>query len=397
MELRPELRDERQLLRHATSGRRRPARSTWSPARPTASSRWTRSTGAAGHRRRTPSPRRTPTGVGTIINDPRPGLRRLLGQQPHGDQPPGRDDRARTSVTCSTPRASPGAGSRAASRRPAPSNGGSRASAAPRTPTSAATRVVDYSPHHEPFQYYASTANPHHLPPTLGRRDRPDRPGQPPVRPDRLRRGASRPSNLPAVSFLKAAAYQDGHAGYSDPLDEQHFLVEQINALQKSPEWKRHRGRHRLRRLRRLVRPRRRRRSSTAPTRRRPTTSGAVRQAPRRPAATRTAAAPARACRCWSSRPTRKANYVDHTPDRPDLDPQVHRGQLAAPAGSATPPSTPGRARSAPVRLQAAAHHPAVAEVERRGQEGEGGVAPACPTSSPASSWSTAGAGACWT
>ncbi len=27
--------------------------------------------------------------------------------------------------------------------------------------------------------------------------------------------------NFPAVSFLKAPAYQDGHAGYSDPLDEQ--------------------------------------------------------------------------------------------------------------------------------------------------------------------------------
>ena len=24
----------------------------------------------------------------------------------------------------------------------------------------------DYNPHHEPFQYYVSTANPHHLPPT---------------------------------------------------------------------------------------------------------------------------------------------------------------------------------------------------------------------------------------
>jgi phospholipase C len=43
--------------------------------------------------------------------------------------------------------------------------------------------------------------------------------------------------NLPAVSFLKAAAFEDGHAGYSDPLDEQHFLVRVINALQKSPEW----------------------------------------------------------------------------------------------------------------------------------------------------------------
>jgi hypothetical protein len=38
--------------------------------------------------------------------------------------------------------------------------------------------------------------------------------------------------NLPAVTFLKAPAYQDGHAGYSDPLDERYFLVQVINALQ---------------------------------------------------------------------------------------------------------------------------------------------------------------------
>ena len=31
--------------------------------------------------------------------------------------------------------------------------------------------------------------------------------------------------NLPAVSFLKAPAFQDGHAGYSDPLLEQTFIV----------------------------------------------------------------------------------------------------------------------------------------------------------------------------
>ena len=40
------------------------------------------------------------------------------------------------------------------------------------------------------------------------------------------------------MSFLKAAAYQDGHAGYSDPLDEQQFLVDTINRLQKLPSWK---------------------------------------------------------------------------------------------------------------------------------------------------------------
>ena len=39
------------------------------------------------------------------------------------------------------------------------------------------------------------------------------------------------------MSFLKASAFEDGHAGYSDPLDEQHFLVRVINALQKSSEW----------------------------------------------------------------------------------------------------------------------------------------------------------------
>jgi phospholipase C len=43
--------------------------------------------------------------------------------------------------------------------------------------------------------------------------------------------------DLPAVSFLKAAKYQDGHAGYSDPLDEQRFLVDTINSLQKSKHW----------------------------------------------------------------------------------------------------------------------------------------------------------------
>ena len=43
--------------------------------------------------------------------------------------------------------------------------------------------------------------------------------------------------HLPAVSFLKAPAYQDGHAGYSDPIDEQTFLVETINRLERSPEW----------------------------------------------------------------------------------------------------------------------------------------------------------------
>jgi phospholipase C len=43
---------------------------------------------------------------------------------------------------------------------------------------------------------------------------------------------------LPAVSYVKAGAYQDGHAGYSDPIDEQIFVVGVINALMQSKEWK---------------------------------------------------------------------------------------------------------------------------------------------------------------
>nr|BBH94057.1 phospholipase C [Thermogemmatispora argillosa] len=96
--------------------------------------------------------------------------------------------------------------------------------------------VTDYIPHHEPFQYYQSTANPHHLPPSsvqmIGRTDQANHQYDLSDFWAALQAG-----NLPAVSFLKPAAYQDGHAGYSDPLDEQHFLVDTINRLERSPYW----------------------------------------------------------------------------------------------------------------------------------------------------------------
>jgi phospholipase C len=101
----------------------------------------------------------------------------------------------------------------------------------------AGATVTDYIPHHEPFQYYSSTANPHHLPPSstdmIGKTDQANHQYD-------LSDfwAAVDAGHMPAVSFLKAAAYQDGHAGYSDPLDEQTFLVETINALEKRPEWK---------------------------------------------------------------------------------------------------------------------------------------------------------------
>ena len=104
--------------------------------------------------------------------------------------------------------------------------------------------TADYIPHHEPFQYYASTANPSHLRPSsisaIGSSWEADGTTPEPANHqydshdffDALTNG-----NLPSVSFLKAPAYQDGHPGYSDPIDEQAFDVSVINALMKSSFW----------------------------------------------------------------------------------------------------------------------------------------------------------------
>ncbi|MBS2533600.1 alkaline phosphatase family protein [Catenulispora sp. NF23] len=96
---------------------------------------------------------------------------------------------------------------------------------------------ADYSAHHDPFEYFKSTANPHHLPPSktsmIGKTDQANHQYDLSEFSTALNTG-----HLPAVSFLKAAEYQDGHAGYSDPLDEQNFIATEINAIQKSPDWR---------------------------------------------------------------------------------------------------------------------------------------------------------------
>jgi phospholipase C len=96
--------------------------------------------------------------------------------------------------------------------------------------------TADYVPHHEPFQYYKSTANPKHLPQTstamIGHTDQANHQYD-----ITAFTAALKSNNLPSVSFLKAPAYEDGHAGYSDPLDEQTWLATEINAIEKSPEW----------------------------------------------------------------------------------------------------------------------------------------------------------------
>jgi phospholipase C len=118
-----------------------------------------------------------------------------------------------------------------------PSTGGSLAVCGTAHTNVGGNSVVDYIPHHNPFSYYASTANPHHLPPSsisaVGKTDQANHNYDLSVFAQ-----AVKAKKLPSVSFLKAGAYQDGHAGYSDPIDEQHFLVDQINLIQKSKYWK---------------------------------------------------------------------------------------------------------------------------------------------------------------
>jgi phospholipase C len=96
--------------------------------------------------------------------------------------------------------------------------------------------VADYSPHHNPFEYYASTANPAHLPPSseraVGHTDRANHEYDLSWFYQTLHDG-----NMPSVSFLKPAAYQDAHPGYSDPIDEQNFLINTINQIEESRYW----------------------------------------------------------------------------------------------------------------------------------------------------------------
>jgi phospholipase C len=101
---------------------------------------------------------------------------------------------------------------------------------------SGASAGADYIPHHAFFQYWTSTHNPNHLPPSsnasIGKTDQANHQYD-----LSLFYTALANNHLPAVSIVKAAAYQDGHAGYSDPLDEQNFLVTIISAIMRSPAW----------------------------------------------------------------------------------------------------------------------------------------------------------------
>ena len=96
--------------------------------------------------------------------------------------------------------------------------------------------VKDYIPHHNPFQYYRSTSNPQHLEPSsvamVGKTDQANH-----LYDINWFWKAADAGNVPAVSILRGPAYQDGHAGYSDPLDEDEYLRETLERLKKLPAW----------------------------------------------------------------------------------------------------------------------------------------------------------------
>ena len=98
------------------------------------------------------------------------------------------------------------------------------------------TPIDNYYADVEPFQFYNSTANPHHLPPTstsmIGFTDQANHQYD-------LNHfwNAAESGNLPGVSFIKGPTYAQAHAGYSNPLGEQDFLVHTINRIQTIPQW----------------------------------------------------------------------------------------------------------------------------------------------------------------
>ena len=103
---------------------------------------------------------------------------------------------------------------------------------------------ADYSEHHEPFQYYADTSNPDHVSPaSVSQVGVSDPAGTPATQAVNHQydvswfNAAVKAGNMPSVSYLKAPEYEDGHAGYSDPLDEQRFLVDEINMIEQSKDW----------------------------------------------------------------------------------------------------------------------------------------------------------------
>ncbi|MGZ6733968.1 MAG: phospholipase C [Nocardioides sp.] len=98
----------------------------------------------------------------------------------------------------------------------------------------------DYNSHHAPFQYYKSTSNPTHVAPTGGAEIGKDGAAKHEYDLSWFYKAVNNQdgASLPDVSYLRPIRAEDAHGGNSDPLDEQHFLVRTVNAIEKSSYWK---------------------------------------------------------------------------------------------------------------------------------------------------------------
>jgi phospholipase C len=106
-----------------------------------------------------------------------------------------------------------------------------------RSSTGLAGTTADYVPHHSWPQYYTTTANPKHTRPAAVVEIGHNGPANH-VYDVQDFTAAIQAGHIPAVSFIKAPAYQDAHAGYSDPLDEQTFVVTLVNLLMQQSYWR---------------------------------------------------------------------------------------------------------------------------------------------------------------
>jgi phospholipase C len=97
----------------------------------------------------------------------------------------------------------------------------------------------NYVPHHNPFQFNASTANPAHLAPTslsqIGYTDQANHQYDASLFDDTLK--GTDGAQLPAVSYIKPPAIYNAHPGNSDPLEEQQYIVNTVNEIEQSKYW----------------------------------------------------------------------------------------------------------------------------------------------------------------
>ena len=98
------------------------------------------------------------------------------------------------------------------------------------------SELTEYTPHWNPFQFNATTANPAHLAPSsesaIGRTDQANHLYDLSDFSETLKDG-----NMPSVSYLKGTTEESGHPGESGPLDEQTFIVNTVNQIEQSKYW----------------------------------------------------------------------------------------------------------------------------------------------------------------